>query len=309
MRVTNRMTTDHAIRNMNDSLEQLHKLQEKGASGKNFNYASENPSGASLSLNLRSTLKTSQAYLDTASLTSDWMGASEFALQQLEDLAIRAKNLSLAGLNDTLGADERASALGVEVDAILKEAVDVANTNHKGQYIFAGFKINNPPITIQSYGPGNPANPDPTNPDKEHAVYNGDPGIMKRSLGPSQSIDMNMTADQEMRPFLDALIDIRDALKTNETTDLRAAVGRLDSAVTGLDKLRTANGGRQRQVTSASEYLEKTQIELRSLLSQNEDANLAETISLIRNQEITYQAVLEVGSRAISALNLFEYLR
>ncbi len=308
MRVTNRMSTDNAVRHMSESLEQLHKLQEKGASGKNFNYASENPTGASLSLNLRSTLKTSQAYLDTASLTYDWMGASEFALQQMEDLAIRAKNLSLAGLNDTLGADERISALAVEVDAILKEAVDVANTNHKGQYIFAGFQINTAPIELQTYDPADPLY-DPANPGKQHAEYLGDGGVMQRSLGPSQSITMNMNANNEIRPFLDALIDIRDALNNNDTAALRTALGVLESSVNGLDQMRTSNGARQRQVTSASEYLEKTQIELSSLLSQNEDANMAETISLMRNQEITYQAVLEVGSRAISALNLFEYLR
>jgi flagellar hook-associated protein 3 FlgL len=120
---------------------------------------------------------------------------------------------------------------------------------------------------------------------------------------------MNLTADNEIRPFLDALIDIRDALNSNNTTDLRSALGVLETTVDGIDKLRTSNGARQRQVSSASEYLEKTQIELSSLLSQNDDANMAETISLMRNQEITYQAVLEVGSRAISALNLFEYLR
>jgi flagellar hook-associated protein 3 FlgL len=302
------MSTDNAVRHMSESLEQLHKLQEKGASGKNFTYASENPTGASLSLNLRSTLKTSKAYLDTASLTSDWMSASEFALQQLEDLALRAKNLSLAGLNDTLGSDERISALAVEVDAILKEGVDVANSNHKGQYIFAGFSINSVPIELRPYEPTDPLY-DPANPEKQHAVYRGDAGVMQRSLGPSQSIVMNMTADNEIRPFLDALIDIRDALSNDNTTTLRAALGNLETAVNGLDQLRTSNGGRQRQVTSATEYLKKTQIELSSLLSQNEDANLAETISLIRSQEITYQAVLEVGSRAISAINLFEYLR
>ncbi len=307
MRVTTRMTTENAIRHMSDSLEQLHKLQEKTASGKNFEYASENPVGASLSLNLRSTLKTNEAYIDTAELTHDWMGASEFALQQLEDLGIRTKNLSLAGLNDTLDADARINALAAEVDDILNEAVDVANANHKGQYIFSGFQINTAPFELQVYDPADP-NYDPANPTKQHAEYLGDAGVMQRTLGPSQTVNMNIVGDNEIRPFLDALIDIRDALNANDTDALQTALNGLESRMDQLDQLRTSNGARQRQVTSANEYLEKTKIELSSLLSQNEDADLAETISLMRNQEITYQAVLEVGSRAISALNLFEYL-
>lgn len=308
MRITTRMTMDNAVRHMSDSLEQLHKLQEKTASGKNFEYASENPVGASLSLNLRSTIKTNEAYIDTAELTNDWMSASEFALQQLEDLGIRTKTLALAGLNDTLGADERISALATEVDAILNEAIDIANTNHKGQYIFSGFKINTAPFELQVYDPILDPEYDPANPTKQHAEYLGDNGIMQRNLGPSQTITMNIVGDNEIRPYLDALIDIRDALNANNTNALQTALNGLESSVDQLDQLRTSNGARQRQVTSANEYLEKTKIELSSLLSQNEDADLAETISLMRNQEITYQAVLEVGSRAISALNLFEYL-
>ena len=308
MRITNRMTTDNAVRHMSDGLEKLHELQQKVASGKNFDYASENPVAASLSLNLRSTLKTNEAYIDTAEQTYDWMNATEFGLQQLEDIGIRARNLTLSGLNDTLGADERISALASEVDAMINEAIDIGNSNHKGQYIFSGYQINTAPFELQTYAVGDPGY-DPANPTKQHAEYLGDTGVMQRSLGPAQTITMNVVGDNELRPFIDALIDIRDALNNNDTAELETALGTLDTTVDNLDKLRTSNGARQRQVTSANEYLEKTKIELASLISQNEDANMTEAISLMKNQEITYQAVLEVGSRAISALNLFEYLR
>jgi flagellin-like hook-associated protein FlgL len=64
-----------------------------------------------------------------------------------------------------------------------------------------------------------------------------------------------------------------------------------------------------REVQSATEYLVSTQTEAQSLLSKKEDANMAESISLLRNQETTYQAVLEVSQRAVSALSLFDYLK
>jgi hypothetical protein len=44
------------------------------------------------------------------------------------------------------------------------------------------------------------------------------------------------------------------------------------------------------------------------VLSQKQDANLAEAISMLKNQETSYQVVLEVSQRAISALTLFDYL-
>jgi flagellin-like hook-associated protein FlgL len=62
-------------------------------------------------------------------------------------------------------------------------------------------------------------------------------------------------------------------------------------------------------VTSASNFLESVKLETQSLLSENEDINLAESIALLANQQTTYEAVLEVSQRAISALSLFDYLR
>ena len=64
-----------------------------------------------------------------------------------------------------------------------------------------------------------------------------------------------------------------------------------------------------RQVTTTIDHLEKTNLSLKSLLSEKEDVNMAEAIAMMQAQETTYQAVLEVGQRAISALNLFDVLQ
>jgi flagellin-like hook-associated protein FlgL len=64
-----------------------------------------------------------------------------------------------------------------------------------------------------------------------------------------------------------------------------------------------------RQVESAANFLETVKLETKSMLSKNEDTNMAEGIALLANQQTTYEAVLEVSQRAISALSLFDYLR
>lgn len=69
------------------------------------------------------------------------------------------------------------------------------------------------------------------------------------------------------------------------------------------------NGARLNQMKDHTSYLEKVELEVKALLSKNEDVNLAEAISLYKNQEIVYQSVIEVSQRSISAMNLFDYLR
>jgi flagellin-like hook-associated protein FlgL len=90
---------------------------------------------------------------------------------------------------------------------------------------------------------------------------------------------------------------------------LEASLTDIAAAQDEIGNLRSTNGARMRQVDSAINYLEKSNLTLKGLLSEKEDVNMAEAIANLTNQETTYQAVLEVGQRAISALNLFDLLR
>jgi flagellin-like hook-associated protein FlgL len=126
-------------------------------------------------------------------------------------------------------------------------------------------------------------------------------------------VTVNLDGEGAFSPLFAALIKARDALDTfNGSTDpvrLRESLGELQAALDTLSLRQTENGARQRQVRSAVDYLERTSLEIKSLLSQKEDLNMVEAISLLRAQETSYQASLEVGQRAISALNLFDILR
>jgi len=308
MRITNRMMMENTIQHMSDNLEKMSKLQSKISSGKQFQNASDDPARASVSMSLRSRFSTLESYSDTADVTKDWMTASDNALDQTQDVALRAQNLILRGLNDSLSATERATTLATEMRDLLNQAVEVGNTSVNNQYIFAGYQVNNKAFelvdsttTLTDYS-GNPFTPKVVN-------YLGDQGMMQRSLGPDQSVTLNVRGDQALDGFLQNLVSAGDALMQNDTTALQTILGNLKSSMNTLDQYRTSNGARLRQVDSASDFLDTMKIETKSLLSKNEDINMAEGIAMLANQETTYNAVLEVSRRAISALSLFDYLK
>ena len=83
MRITNKLMVDNAIQNMSSNLERMSKLQGKLAAGKQFQVASEEPARASVSLSLRSNLRTMESYADTAETIRNWMIATDNALDQL----------------------------------------------------------------------------------------------------------------------------------------------------------------------------------------------------------------------------------
>lgn len=318
MRITNLMMTNNAIQNMAENLEKVSNLQSKIASNKRFQVPSDDPVHASTSLNLCSQLQTLESYSDTAALTENWMTASDNAFDQLEQIAIRANDLILSGLNDTLSGSERAQTLGAEMQELIAETVEIGNTSVNGQYIFSGYQVNQKAFSLTDAAAplldyaGNPFTPKVAN-------YLGDTGVMQRSLGPDQSVALNVRGDQAILGFLQNLITASNALTQNNIhntgnplTDpltLESSLGNLKTSIDTLDQYRTSNGARLRQVTSASNFLETVKLETESLLSENEDINLAESIALLANQQNTYEAVLEVSQRAISALSLFDYLR
>lgn len=318
MRITQRMMADHAIQRMSENLEKVNKLQEKISSTKQFQAASEDPARASTSLSLRSNLRTLESFSETAATTGNWMTASDNALAGLQEIAVQANNLILRGLNDTLGGSERATTLAVEMQDLLNRAVEIGNTSVNGQYIFSGYQVNQKAFTLTAA-----ATPLPdyqgTAFTPQTVAYTGDQGNMQRSLGPDQAVTLNVRGDQAILGFLQNLVLANNALRQNNIhntgdplTDpltLQTALSGVKSTLETMDQYRTSNGARLRQVESAANFLETVQLETKSLLSENEDTNLAEGIALLANQKTTYEAVLEVSQRAISTLSLFDYLR
>jgi len=318
MRITNMMMVDTAIQNMADNLERTSKLQTRVSTMKQFQNVSDDPARASASLSLRSSLRTLESYSDTASVTQNWMTASDNALNQLEEISIRASDLVLRGLNDSFSGSERAVAMGTEMKSLIDKAIEIGNTSVNGKFIFSGYQVNqkafelvDSPTTIVDYL-GNTVTPKVVN-------YLGDQGSMQRNLGPDQSVNLNVRGDQAILGFIQNLVLASNALTQNNVhntnnpvTDpltLQSSLTGLQSSFTTINQFRTSNGAKLRQVESASSFLETVKIETKSLLSQKEDTNLAEGIALLTNQQTTYQAVLEVSQRAISALSLFDFMK
>lgn len=344
MRITNLMMVNNAIQHMADSQSKIGKLQEQTATQKQFQTASESPVHASASLSLKSNLRTLEAYADTAAGAMNWMTTSDYALNQLEEIGVQAQNLILRGLNDSLSGTERYSALRTEMLGLIDKAVELGNTNVNGQYIFSGYQLNTKPFSLTDYVPSDPVNELPyvdyqgTPFTPQEVVFSGDAGIMQRTLGPDQTIPMNVRGDLAIQPFIESLIEAANALTQNNIhppatapayvapynaapynaapyfapsllPTLQEALTSVKSSADIVNQYRTSNGARMRQVDTASNFLETVKVETQSLLAQKEDTNMAEGIALLTNAQTTFQAVLEVSQRAISALSLFDYMR
>ncbi len=296
MRISDQMMTNRMIQYMNDNKEKLADLNNQVASGKKYHAYSENPSQVAASQTIRSSLNTSKIYIETANEIDNWMDATDIAFNQIQTALINATTLVERGLSDTMGADERANSIAPELDSILDQLLTTTNASIQDKYIFSGFQVNIKPFSVSA-----------TDPDV--IEYHGDNGIMNHEIGVGQSVQKNINNPTVMNSMFNAVIRAKNALLNNDMTELNGSLTDLNNAMTSVGDLSATNGARQRQVSSSIDHLELANLSLKNLLSDKEDVNMAEAVAMLTSQETTYKAVLEVGQRAISALNLFDVLQ
>ena len=312
MRITNQMISDANTKYMLEGLENVNRAQQRLNSQKLFDTPSEDPVAASFSLNLSSSLRSMKTFQEATAVVGEWMNGTDLAFQQMNDVSLRATNLVLGGLNDTIGAEER-TTMAAELDSMITQALDIANSKHDGQYLFSGFRTDTQPFELIDHS--QPPNLDPTYVDPDTGValyevrYNGDDGQMQRSINVGQNVVQNVTGRDAFLGFIKRLVQAREALRANDTTVLDDSLAGLKTTTSTMSSMQGASGSRWRQVQSTSDFLVQSAQETERLISQNEDINLAEGITELRKQESSYQVVMEVTSRAISAMTLFDYLR
>jgi flagellar hook-associated protein 3 FlgL len=295
MRVPDSMTYNNAIRYMNQSKAKLDKYAERASTFKNFANSSDDPSLVSSALVLRSSILVSSGYISTGTTSQAWMENNETSFNLMNDLIGQANTIMLNAVTDTVGATERANDFAVQITQILNQAISIGNTSYNDTYLFSGNSVKTKPFELAADG--------------TTVNYAGDTGTMKRDLAPGVAVTINTNGVTAFNTFFDALILAKHGLETNDMTEMNNALSSINTALTDMNVSRTNNAAILRQIKTSNEHLTITQNELKGLLSIKEDANMAEAISMFNLQQTTYQTVLEICSRSISALNLFDTLR
>ncbi len=145
MRVTDSFRSRTIIEQLNIGRERLTGIQEKLATGKRINRPSDDPLGAAQSLKLRSLLESNIQFQDNISDTISFLSITESALDDVHRILLDAKDLTLRGAND---ATTDRGDLAANIDLVIDNLLEAANTKFQGKYIFGGTKTLTKPYQI-----------------------------------------------------------------------------------------------------------------------------------------------------------------
>jgi flagellar hook-associated protein 3 FlgL len=283
-----------------DQQTQLAGTQLQLASGKRINSPSDDPTGSAQLLGLSESLKVTEQYQKNIDHVRSRLELEDTALGAVGDALQRARELTVQGLNDTNGPQDR-TAIAAEVRQLMDEVLGLANRKAgNGEYLFGGFQGQNAPFIHDGAGT---------------FTYNGDQGQREVQVGPARVV-----ADGD--PGLDVFMKVplaaggyEDVFSTlyNLATDLEAnapnsaSLEQIDAAMDHLLSYRATAGARLNALDSQESingaYLEQ----LENVRANIEDLDYAEAASRLSQQTVTLQAAQQAFVR-VQNLNLFNFL-
>lgn len=149
MRITNSMMVQSTLRNINNNLSKLSKLQAQASSQSKIQVPSDDPVVAARSLKLKSCLADIEQKQKNAEDAASWMDYSDSALDEIDDILATIRELTVEAANGTLNDDDK-SKIATEIEELKNGIIDIANSTYAGRYIFAGYSTDEAPFEIVS---------------------------------------------------------------------------------------------------------------------------------------------------------------
>jgi flagellar hook-associated protein 3 FlgL len=301
-RVTQQMTAQNLLANINQSLTRLNTTQQELSTGKKINQPSDNPYGTSLALQLNNQIANLNSYSNNVTDGTGWTQAANASLSDITNAVQRIRELVVQASNGTqTQADMSADA--AEVNQLIDQIKQDANTQYNGQYIFSGAAT-----TTAPYQAGT------------NDAYAGDTGQVTREIGPNTSLSVNADLSSVLgtgqttsgQPagdgkLLNTLRNIADDMQSGNSGPLSASLSQLDSNLGSLTGLSANMGATTERLQMAASRIQSLQTSDAQSLSDTQDADMAQTEVDFSTEQAALTAALQAGAHIVQQ-SLMDFL-
>ncbi|MEW9123762.1 MAG: flagellar hook-associated protein FlgL [Thermotaleaceae bacterium] len=238
MRITNSMMTNTMLRNLNNSLNRMDKVQQQMATGKRIQRPSDDPVAMAKILTLSSDISASEQYKKNVDDALSWMATTEIAVTQIQDVIQRVRELTVRGATGSL-ADSDREAIQKEISQLKEQIVAIGNSSYAGAYIFSGYKTTEQPFRIEETPVG------------QKLTYNG------HMLSPGGMVSGG-TDDIDFMNFLTKAVNKElTAAQARDVMRVEVGMGSLvDVNINGLDLFQQGFGGVFESLTKLENVLQ-----------------------------------------------------
>jgi flagellar hook-associated protein 3 FlgL len=192
MRITNQLQQSNALQNIFRITEDLFAANQRIATGKRINKPSDDPLGMQDTLTLRSSIAQIQQFGRNIDNNRLFLNTADTALDSVGLGLTRARELAEGNIGSTSSAQTRAMA-ALEIQSILDQTIQEANTQVKGHFIFGGTDILNAPYQANGSGLG--------------AVYSGNSDTLEVEVGSTLTIPITRPGSEVFGADMNAAVN------------------------------------------------------------------------------------------------------
>lgn len=297
-RITQNMLSHASFTGMQTAMSRVAKAQEQLTTGRLINRPSDDPTGATTAMRIRSSLSAQQQYVRNTDDAIGWLDQTDGTLSTMSSQIIRARDIALQGANTGAMGPQAREALATEVDQIRAGLISSANAQYLDRPIFGGVTAGR-----TAYQPdGTLADP---------ASLGLGTGVV-RTIAPGARIRIDLEGPEVFgaspNSVFDHLAQLAADLRAGDSAGVSTAVEQLKSDADRVTNMRAEVGARQVRVENARAVATDAVLTLTNALSETENTDLAKATVELGLQEVAYQAALGATARVLQP-SLLDFLR
>ncbi len=277
----------------------------EASSGKRVNVASDDPNQIDTILQLRTDQAHNSQIQENLAVAQADASAADGALSSATQLMDRATTLAAQGSNFTVDATGRQS-IAAEIQSIQEQMVNISATTVQGRYIFGGDQDSSPPYAF-SLASANGVT-QLTNSAATRQVENSSGGSFSVSQNAQQIFDtQNADGTTAADNVFAALNNLRLGLLANNTAQITAASSSIQLAATRLNTAQAFYGSVENRITDATNYSSNYDVQLKTELSQKQDADITAAALAVTQGTTEMQAAFQMQAK-MPHTSLFDFM-
>ncbi len=304
IRVTQRMLVDRILNNLAYQSRKILSLQEQLATGYKVNRPSDNPLNTRSAISAQVRIYQNEQYLSNITSAKPYLNETESSIMTVMNIVQRAKELALQGMNGSNSQLQR-DQIATEVNQLVEALVKEANHQTYGKYIFGGTVTMTKPFQESRNLAG----------EINAVTYVGNDEYSYIEISEGARVNINLTGREVFLPTItgstdifQSIINLRDDLRASNFGGIQQRIDELTRAINQLALALAKVGSVTNRMENTERDLENANIELRRVISDNIDADMAEVIVNLNSQSNAYQSALNAASRVIQP-SLLDYIR
>jgi flagellar hook-associated protein 3 FlgL len=296
MRVTFGSMFRNSLFDINRTAEEMQRRQREVSSGKRIEVASDDPSAMSTTMAEKAETATIDHYIKATDSVESRLTVVDTVLSDVIRQITNAQSRAAAGHNSGMSQTQR-DAIAGEIRESAGAILTAISTQYRGMYLFSGAQSSTPPYTS-----GPPISP-----------YQGDANVMSIEVGRGKSVQSTFDAGAILQgtapsDLLQTLTTLANDVQSGNIPGIDVAMAALDQAFDRVTNAQTRVGLDLASLTDSRSRLDSLRRASDTRRSDAEDANLAESISGMKQADAAHTAALTALATA-GKLSLMDYLR